>query len=372
MSTIDKPRTFIITFALLLLCSCTTAPHSSVISSKRDLPGEASINKDAGRGNPIFVTLRLASGEEFPFEVDTGAEYTLLDTSLEPKLGRRVGSNTSSFLLGPRLSGGLYVTPPLYLGNTPLRSVWMERLHTNVVMTADLQGLASKLRHPLMGILGMDCLRYYCIQIDFQSAKLRFLNPAKLNTAGLGKVFALTYDAGGCPRASHGALLASKGGHAMVDTGYYPGDGALDLRLLKQARRQESEQTRTAQFRDIGLTFFPGCVWGGRTYTNLLIGEGRNLIGLRFLARHLVTLDFCNDKMYLRPTTSGPPAGDWYLNFRQAQDSATTFLEHFLESGRLPGEKMSGNCDWQEGQNSGTYGRPGRRMAELRQQIFGR
>jgi len=355
MSMTAETRTFGFTFALLALCSCTTTPPSPTVSTKCGLPGEVSINEDAGRGNPIFVTCRLASGEELPLEVDTGAPYTLFDKSLEPKLGKRVGSITTSFL-GVKRSGGLYIAPQLYLGNTPLRSVWMDRLHTNVVATAELQELASKLRHPMMGILGMDCLRYYCIQIDFQGAKLRFLNAGRLKAAGLGKRFALTYNTNGCPRLAHGALVGRKDDYAIVDTGYYPGDGALELRLLQEARQQESgPETRTAQFCGTGLTCFPGCVWSGRTYTNLLIGDGGNLIGLRFLARHLVTLDFRNDKMYLRRTTSGAPAGDWYLKFRAGSDSALAFLGDLMKRGQLPSGSTNGNCDWQNESNSGTF-----------------
>jgi hypothetical protein len=356
MSTIATSRTLAFTFALLALCSCTAAPTAPVVSSNCDLPGDVSINEDAGRGSPIFVRLRLVSGEEWPFMVDTGNEWTLVDKSLEPRLGRRIGSNTSTFFGGTKASGGLWLAPQLYLGKTPLRSFTMERSHTNVVMTADLQELASGLHHPMMGILGMDCLQYYCIQIDFQRAKLRFLNPARLKAARLGKMFPLTYDTNGCPRIAHGTLLATKGDYAMVDTGYYPGDGALEPRLLQAVRQQEPGlETPTTQFRGVAQTCYPACVWSGITYTNLLLGEGVNLIGLRFLARHLVTLDFPNDKMYLRPTTPGPPAGDWYVKLRARSESATAFISDLIKRGQLPGGTRNLYFDFQDESNSATF-----------------
>jgi hypothetical protein len=49
-------------------------------------------------------------------------------------------------------------------------------------------------------------------------------------------------------------------------------------------------------------------VWENGTYTNLIVGveEQANLLGLRFLARHLVTLDFPNKRLYLKQTRAGP------------------------------------------------------------------
>jgi hypothetical protein len=47
-------------------------------------------------------------------------------------------------------------------------------------------------------------------------------------------------------------------------------------------------------------------------YTNLLLGNGGYVLGLRFLARHLVTLDFLNGTMYPRQQSVGPlPGGNF-------------------------------------------------------------
>ncbi len=67
-------------------------PDPSAIIPASELPADVSMNKEAGRGNWLFVTLRLESGEELPFFVDTGMTLTLLDKSLEPKLGKRLGT----------------------------------------------------------------------------------------------------------------------------------------------------------------------------------------------------------------------------------------------------------------------------------------
>jgi hypothetical protein len=72
-----------------------------------------------------------------------------------------------------------------------------------------------------------------------------------------------------------------------------------------------------------------------------LIGKGTDLIGLRFLARHLVTFDFPNRRMYLKRTSTGPLAGDRFVKTQAAAKSvagsAVEFLKSLKESGQVPG-----------------------------------
>lgn len=92
---------------------------------------------------------------------------------------------------------------------------------------------------------------------------------------------------------------------------------------------------------DTDYTSIGECVWDTGNYTNLLIGRGANLIGLRFLARHLVTLDFPQRSLYLKQTSSGPLEGDRFLATqalaKAAADSAEDFLQGLKRAGRLPG-----------------------------------
>jgi hypothetical protein len=301
---------------LLLFVLCCLPSFCAAGSQKGELPLEITINKDAGRGAPVFVPIRLPTGETFEFEVDTGCPITIFDQSLESKLGKRVAFFKASFI-GVQRSGDIRLAPQLYLGKVPLRSEFLERVHTNAVGTIDLQELAAKLHHPMMGILGMECLQYYCIQIDFQKSRLRFLDSSKLPLSSLGQPFPLTFDQEGCPQLSDGPFWAARTNTAMIDLGYYPGDGALKDNLLTSARAKlPSGAGYAATFCGTGLFDFPQCKWNGHTYTNLLIGEGATVIGLRFLARHLVTLDLPNARLYLKRRTETPPRGDWYLKLK--------------------------------------------------------
>ncbi len=81
--------------SLLLLC-----PQGKAGSIQTPLPADVAINKAAGRGGHVLVTLRVGTGEELPFLVDTGTTMTILNKSLEPKLGQQLGTATFGTLHG--------------------------------------------------------------------------------------------------------------------------------------------------------------------------------------------------------------------------------------------------------------------------------
>jgi hypothetical protein len=321
----ESMKTIDVVFActcLLLLCSCTTTPHSSAIIPASELPADVTMNKDAGRGNLLFVMLRLESGEELPFIVDTGASGTIFDISLEPKLGKRLKTTIVESYWGTKNEAGFYAEPKLYLGSTPLMT-------GSLIFTLDFKQLSSQTGRPVMGILGMDCLKHYCIQLDFEAGKMRFLDPDHMDAAKLGQAFPLTFSVNR-PFIHNGSLIGEEGTNLVVDSGYR-NDGALESGLF---RREVLEQRLRAEGDAVngrsGRVWFLKCVWNGETYTNLLIGAGGNVMGLRFLARHLVTFDFPKRTMYLHQTSVGPPVDE-------NMEAAAEFFKALKEKDQLPG-----------------------------------
>ncbi|SRR6266568_3155456 len=293
----------IVAFATLLLFnSCVTIPEDLVDDSIRpDLPAEASFNEAAGCGDLLYLTLRLDSGKELLFALDTGAPVTLLDKSLEPQLGKRLGAAVVSFpVFGPK-KGHVYAAPRLYLGNTQL-------LTGSWVVTDDL----ARIRFPnreARGILGMDCLRHYCLQLDFPARKIRFLDPDLAARTPLGKAFPLTFSSGLVTVFVGENLLGIKDINSAIDTGDNV-DGGLDSKLFLSAL-QDQRGVRTNHFNNPAGTaspeaYFPEVVFGGESYGDVRLWEnfGGNTIGLRFLARHLVTFNFPKRTMYLRRSRS--------------------------------------------------------------------
>jgi hypothetical protein len=323
--------TLIAVFGLMCLCSCATR-HSTLPS----VSGEASFNADAGRGHYLRVKLHLESGKEFNCMVDTGSSATSLKKDLEPELGECLGIVVMKGAYGLE-TNSMYQAPKLYLGDTPL-------LTDKVIHTA---GWAA---------LGMDTLQHYCIQLDFTSHKIRFLNPNSLDTNDLGEAFPLTL-----ADDNHVIVHAPFLGRSewVLDTGS-PFDFVLTAQVFEQASRGQQVVPIAVGANDkmpYSGACFSKAVLGGHTYTDLHIyhdsaGNVPNMIGLTFLARHLVTLNFPKRVMYLKQVMEGSPLPGALLT-----EEAKTFLMSVAEKGRLPGwSKAKGEIHWTtDSEDSETY-----------------
>ena len=176
-------RVFGFVFILMLLCSCAATRDRSAVVPASTLPAEMPMNKDAGDGQKLCLPLRMENGKELLLVVDTGSGATILDKSLAPMFTNYLGSaGVNNTWLG-ETSGDVYEAPKLYLGNTQL-------LVGNVIYLADLSQVVER---PIAGILGMDCLRHYCIQLDFAAGNIRFLDPKQMKGEKLGRKYGLTY-----------------------------------------------------------------------------------------------------------------------------------------------------------------------------------
>jgi hypothetical protein len=303
------------TASLGLFCSCVTKPLD-----RSRLPPEVTINRDAGRGGLLFVTLRLKSGEDLPFILDTGSPGTLFDKSLVSKLGRRLPLGTWTVSTpGGKQKSSIYWRPKLYLGSTRLKT-------GSLVATFDFKQLSTQVGHPIMGILAMDCLKHYCVQLDFQDGKLRFLDRHHVDEAKLGKPFLLKLSLFRQLGIHHASLAGGKSAKLLIDTGW-SSDGEVERGAILG--------------HDSGRVHLPQCVWEGETYTNVIVENGGNVIGLRFLARHLVTFDFPKRTMFLKQTSAGPLPGDQeaekQVTAASMSESAFKFLKDLKEANQLPG-----------------------------------
>jgi hypothetical protein len=268
-----------------VLCPGVALSASGVVTPARELPASVAMNTGAGDGMLLLVEVRIENGESFPCVVDTGSPNTVLPTSVEPMLGKRLGSRRFSTLDSHNQTEHLYPAPKLYLGDTPLATgsqvgTWGSR-----------------------GILGMDCLRHYCVQMDFDTRTLRFLATNQVEGSGWGKPFPLMLSR--YATIKHAGFFQDKDCELLIDTGC-PFDGYLNPRVYKRAVREKRAHSLpflkdgVVQGMAPGMALFPECVWDSESYTNLIIGKGFNLVGLRFLGRHLVTFDFPSGMMYLQ------------------------------------------------------------------------
>jgi hypothetical protein len=282
--------------------------HAAGNSIEPKFPIEAAMNQEAGRGGRIILTFRLDDGQELPLMVDTGSPWTILDNSLKPKLGKRIGSTTVGRLQPVRIERlDKYRAPKLYLGTFLLST-------SNDVVLADHFKDGSS-----MGILGLDVLRHYRIQLDFQTGSFCLLGTNDLKAAELGKAFPLTYS-GGHAAIHHDGLFGSST-NIIIDTGCNT-DGLVNKGGLNGV-----------------AVILPQRVWDGGNYTGLVVvaADHVNVLGLGFLARHLVTFDFPNRIMYLKQIMSKPLAGNVFREISSAHAGPVEFLVHLKEKGQLPG-----------------------------------
>ena len=315
---------------LLVLCSCATSP-----TGRYGLPRTIAFDEETGRGRLLIVTVRLESGEQLPFLFDTGTAITCLDQSLEPKLGRRLGPATVIHF-GVKHEANLYNAPRLFVGNALLKSSG-----TNIA-TFDFRRTAPDGVLRFLGILGMDVLKNYCMEVDFDAHRLRFFKSKHAALRRWGKELPLTTLGDGCVALMDNFLGATNPA-SIIDTGFNY-DGWLTPDCFHQWANQPPRW-------DYGQNSFYYGALGGEVYMSLNLREidkrsvtsedphlRINGIGLRFLARHLVTFDFPRHRMYLKRTCIGPLVSD---QMRSAGDaagrSAFEYAWGLKKLGQLPG-----------------------------------
>jgi hypothetical protein len=281
------------------------------------------------------VTLRLENGEALPFILDTGAPWTVFEKTQASKLGKCLDTGTF-WNFGTKQEMGVYAAPKLYLGRTLLMMTG-----TNVA-TFDIEKLSSHGFPPFMGILGMDVLQHYCIQLDFAAGKVRFLNDERADKQDWGEPFSLTDLGNGCPVINEN-FVGAKGSGSEIDTGC-DGDGWLTPTLFRQ-------WTNQAQLPANGEARSPKGVLGRETYPELDLHETGdksvlrndsgvefNGIGLHLLSRNLVTLDFPKQTMYLKRVRTWPLLDrDEEARIKPMGRSAINCMTKLKKKGRLPG-----------------------------------
>lgn len=333
-------------FFMLLLCSNPAMADPSKMLPAPVLPDEVAINKEAGHGQKLSLTLRMENGKELLLVVDTGSGGTILDRFLEPTLTNYnyLGVSKVNFTWWSKaISVSVYEAPKVYLGNTQL-------LLGDVIYTADLSQI---IKRPLVGILGMDCLRHYCIQLDFAAGKIRFLDPNRVNEEKLGEKYPLTYSKSRLYSKGNPLIKASFFGQSKsycVDTGC-DDDAAFKPQLFQQKVRELGEKSALGTWLTATLTnyiggtghegYFQKAMFNGQSFTNFILQDhpDENLVGLRFLARHLVTFDFPKNTMYLQ-RRGDEPFGDENLFAKNVEVfflEAEEFLFNLKKKGEMPG-----------------------------------
>ena len=285
---------------LLLDVSSPTTPLRAVESRYQSGIRE-SFKFDPDDG-PILVPVRVA-GRDYPFILDTGCTASVFDTSLKPHLGKRVGS---AKMETPNASMRMetYSRSHVTVGSLPLNGDSVE-CHDFTLMR---EGVGCG----LFGVLGLDFLNEWIVAIDFDQGRLDILSPTTQPERDWGECIRVTFKSHET-RYIPGTLSKSiRTTFLAVDTGDM-GSGMLngslfsqlvtsgDMRAISQTKTISADgvwaenvgrilrfRVRTFESPDLRFT---------KSHRNDVDG---NALGLGYLRRFHVILDFPHERIFLK------------------------------------------------------------------------
>ena len=296
---------------------------SAQIKAKPDLTPDVLLAefKIAGGPKPIILPISF-DGKEYMFLLDTGASHTIFDNSLKEKLGKPIRAIRGRAANGEIINGELFKAPRAYLGSIDFRNC-------RKVAALDLGPIRSNLDQRIRGIIGIDLLKKFVVQMDFDNKKILFLKskkkgiissifqPAKNTHPEWGQPVSIRFS-GRCPYVK-GHVDNTKVDF-LIDTGYFKlfadnptfseFTGALKAKTFEKVTTNANIKSgssvdvtaagkRQSDFST--MITIGGFSLGDAEYHDICFyKENGNRLGIPFLSKHLVTFDFPNKKMYLK------------------------------------------------------------------------
>lgn len=324
-------------FGNLLFSGCHSVESQAV--APPEVLAEFTIEKNV---KPILLPVKF-QGEEYQFILDTGCTHTIFDVSLKNKLGRRfLWPRKGKKVGGETFKVEFFHAPRAYLGSLNLKDCMF-------VIVDDLEPFSSALKTKIHGMLGMNFLEDYVIQIDFDKAKIlflkgkkntdifSFLRPKKNEHPEWGECISIKrkfLDRSPYVQADFDGHIAT----LMVDTGHYvqiPTPNVTGVAGILKKRTFE----RVCPVQSKGYGVAETLSVGSLEYKELVFKQDTpSLLGLFFLSRHMVTFDFPNNKMYLkkgkdfdRPT--GFPLSLEQLDFTLCRNRGNTVVSSIDPNG---------------------------------------
>ena len=252
----------------------------------------------ARNGAPLIVPVAVA-GFERPLRMllDSGSAMTIFDTRLRASLGEGVGREQLNTPTGPSWGERCRVSG-ITLGGVRLGD-------ETVVIACDVKFIASYLGFDdLDGVLGMDALHGQIVQIDFDAGKVRLLESIG---ADIGVRNDIVYRHSGVP-----ALAVTLGDldrrWFAIDTGCINSNFCEDELFSTLAVRNQIHDIRPSYLLDAsGTTAASNRGRANRIkigpfgHQNVQFTTAKiNALGLQYLSRYAVTLDFPGRAVYLK------------------------------------------------------------------------
>ncbi len=250
-----------------------------------------------GDGDFLLVPVEINS-KTYSFVVDTGCSTTTFDESLLHVAPKQIDQFATP---SGAIPAGLFDVPTSQDGKYKLNE---ELQH---VAGFDLSAIRRASGLNVNGLIGMDFLRKHVVRINFDEGVLE-LDP-DIRERGAATAIDLTFNERGWP-CVRGSLKDCYETEFVLDTGCMSFcSGLLETRICRYAEQQGQLQAIGSQsFTDAGQSGTTGIYRatafnvGGNKLVNPVFQEAKfNCVGLFYLSRFNVTLDFPNKRALLTP-----------------------------------------------------------------------
>lgn len=247
---------------------------------------------------PLLVPV-VRDGKTGYFAIDTGSSVTVLNSTDFSNL-RPLDAQADVDTSGGNRTVKVFYPPDLQVGPFAIADC-------GPVVCADLSGARAALGRPVIGFLGVSALKGSVLQIDFDNRQVRILRPDHLFHQDWGTASMMQPDEGYVPSIHAGIAGAEQ--DLQIDTGSeacisLPSEAFVRLAgVAKQATIAVPGMTGNGEVALRHMRIATADV-NGATYRDLIYSETQmphGSLGLDFVERHLVTLDFPNNRFYLKP-----------------------------------------------------------------------
>jgi hypothetical protein len=265
-------------------------------------------------GNALLVPVTV-SGKKYLFLVDTGTTVIQFDRKL---LAGKLKHEDEIRAMDGDCSVPLYDVPAATLGHQDLKEQlskppsltdwpisygWIDPRDESGIHGSDFSRFREATGREIYGLIGMDFLHNWALQIDFDKGELLLLR--KASPPRDADSFKLYYDELGRPLVNC-SIATSDEADFLIDTGCLD-TGRLELQFaqgLIQARK--ARRVGTAHY----LSFcgegtydddlLASLAMGSHQTVNLILTEGDvSCLGLEYLSRFIITFDFPNKLLYV-------------------------------------------------------------------------
>lgn len=285
-------RAAVVVFTLLIGTALASAPRAE------DGANVLETFHVAKNGDFLLVPVTI-DGEDFQFLFDTGTTATILDSVFQKKLG----APRDTARVNGKGGHPVFDMPVAHVGNSRFPV-------GGIAICLDLSRFRCVSGYEIRGVLGMSFLRDCAIRINFDAGELQFLRSAP-QSCGVG--LQLSYTSTHIPTLNI-EIIAGEFLPFMIDTGHQGwGTNCGEIATVAFERLTKSRRLRSFGQNSQRVTFDGFNTSKSGVLDRFQIGEfeheqlefgeaGISRVGLAYLSRFIVVLDFPGDRLHLEPS----------------------------------------------------------------------